>query len=131
MMAGRLWVCKRGSAAGSAGRPAGLSGTTRGMASLITVKGPNPGRRFPLTGENTIIGRQPAAAIYLESLAVSRQHARVVRQGSGYHVEDMGSSNGTWVNGFRINGRVPLGDRDELQIGPYVLHLAVDRTEAG
>src|SRR4051812_17125186 len=101
------------------------------MASLITVKGPNPGRRFPLAGDSTIIGRQPDAAIYLESLAVSRQHARVVRQAGSYHVEDMGSSNGTWVNGFRINGRVPLGDHDELQIGPYVLHLAVERPEPG
>jgi serine phosphatase RsbU (regulator of sigma subunit) len=99
------------------------------MASLITVNGPNTGRRFSLTGDSLIIGRQPDAAIYLEELAVSRQHARIVREQGNFLVEDLGSSNGTWVNGVRIQGRVPLGDRDELQIGPYVLNLLPDRPE--
>ena len=42
------------------------------MASLITTRGPNPGQRFELEGDTTLIGRQPDAGIYLESLAVSR-----------------------------------------------------------
>jgi phosphoserine phosphatase RsbU/P len=95
------------------------------MASLVTVKGPNPGRRYPLDRESTVIGRQPDAAIYLESLAVSRQHARVLCDNGTYFVEDVGSSNGTFLNGERITGRVPLTERDELQIGPYVLSLRV------
>src|SRR4051812_47959191 len=94
------------------------------MASLITVKGPNAGRRYPLAdSNNTIIGRQPDAAVYLESLAVSRHHARIVCEDGVYFVEDTGSSNGTFVNGHRIGGRVPIGPRDPLQIGPYELSL--------
>src|SRR4051812_34356889 len=96
------------------------------MASLITMKGPSPGRRFTLGGDSAIIGRQPDAAIYLESLAVSRQHARIVCDKGTYLVEDLGSSNGTWVNGMQIKGRVQLSENDELQIGPYVLNLHVD-----
>src|SRR5437773_1019445 len=97
------------------------------MAALITTKGPNPGRRFPLDAESTLIGRQPDAAIYLESLAVSRHHALVVNDKGAYYVEDVGSSNGTYVNGGRISGRVPLTEADELQIGPYVLSLQLER----
>jgi sigma-B regulation protein RsbU (phosphoserine phosphatase) len=96
------------------------------MPSLVTIKGPNPGRRFPLDDKPAIIGRQPDAAIYLESLAVSRHHARIVCEDGVYFVEDTGSSNGTYVNGHRIAGRVPFSERDTLQIGPYELNLAVD-----
>ncbi len=105
------------------------------MPSLVTVKGPNPGRRFPLDDLNSIIGRQPDAAIYLESLAVSRHHARIVCENGVYFVEDTGSSNGTYVNGHKIAGRVPLGERDTLQIGPYraesVRRTRVESVRAG
>jgi sigma-B regulation protein RsbU (phosphoserine phosphatase) len=96
------------------------------MASLLTVKGPNPGRRFPLDSAATIVGRQPDAGVYLESLAVSRQHARVSYERGTVFIEDLGSSNGTYVNGHRIAGRVLLTDRDTLQIGPYELSLMLD-----
>lgn len=96
------------------------------MASLLTVKGPNPGRRYPLDGAATIVGRQPDAGVYLESLAVSRQHARLTSERGSYFVEDLGSSNGTYVNGHRIAGRVQVTDRDSIQIGPYELSLTLD-----
>ena len=47
------------------------------MTSLVAIKGPIPGQRFALHGDSALIGRQEDAAIYLESLAVSRHHARV------------------------------------------------------
>jgi sigma-B regulation protein RsbU (phosphoserine phosphatase) len=96
------------------------------MASLLTIKGPNPGQRFALTGDSLLIGRQEEAAIFLESLAVSRQHARILCHGGEYFVEDVGSSNGTFVNGRRINGPIRLSEGDALQIGPYVLNLSAD-----
>src|SRR4051794_22494277 len=97
------------------------------MASLVTVKGPVPGQRFPLAGDSALIGRQPDAAVYLESLAVSRQHAQVLCQDGSYVVEDLGSSNGTFVNGQRVRGRMPLTEHDLLQVGPYVLALRPER----
>ena len=72
------------------------------MASLVTVKGPNPGRTFDLKASATSIGRQPDVDIYLESLAVSRQHAKVVCHNGDYFIEDLGSSNGTFVDGVRL-----------------------------
>ncbi len=96
------------------------------MASLLTIKGPNPGQRFALDGDSLLIGRQEDAAIYLDSLAVSRHHARIHCQGGEFFVEDVGSSNGTFVNGRRISRTTPLTERDALQIGPYLLHLAAD-----
>jgi serine phosphatase RsbU (regulator of sigma subunit)/pSer/pThr/pTyr-binding forkhead associated (FHA) protein len=97
------------------------------MASLVIIKGPNPGRRFPLAGDCTLIGRQPDAAVYLESLAVSRHHARIVHDKGGYVIEDLRSSNRTWVNGTAIDKPVLLTERDEVQIGPYVLGLRLDQ----
>jgi sigma-B regulation protein RsbU (phosphoserine phosphatase) len=98
------------------------------MASLVTIKGPNPGQRFVLSGDAVLIGRQEDAAIYLDSLAVSRQHARIVRQDEVYFIEDVGSSNGTFLNGQRISGKMPLTESDALQIGPYILNLCRDQT---
>ena len=99
------------------------------MAALITLKGPNVGRRFPLADRCSIIGRQPEVPVHLESLAVSRNHARHRRRGGGFYVEDTGSSNGTFVNGHRIAGRVPFAEGDTLQIGPYELELHVEKPE--
>jgi serine phosphatase RsbU (regulator of sigma subunit) len=96
------------------------------MASLVAIKGPVPGQRFALNGDSLLIGRQEDADIYLESLAVSRQHARVMTHGGEYFVEDVGSSNGTYINGRRISGPTPLSERDTLQIGPYLFHLRDD-----
>jgi serine phosphatase RsbU (regulator of sigma subunit) len=93
------------------------------MATLVTLQGPNPGRQFSLAGGNSLIGRQPNANVHLDSLAVSRQHARIVRSNDNFFVEDLNSSNGTYLNGQRITERAPLTERDTLQIGPYVLAL--------
>ncbi len=75
------------------------------MPALITTKGPNPGQRYELGQDVTAIGREPDAEIFLESLAVSRKHAQIVRRDGALFVEDTGSSNGTWLNGTRISGR--------------------------
>ena len=72
------------------------------MPTLVVLQGPDPGRQFSLDHATAIIGRQPDAAVYLESLAVSRQHAQLVCQDGEYFVEDLGSSNGTFVNGLKV-----------------------------
>lgn len=95
-------------------------------ASMITLQGPSPGRQFPLAEDCSVIGRQPESAIFLESLAVSRQHAQITCEKGLYWVEDLRSSNGTFVNGRRIEGRVPLTEADTVQVGPYVLALRLD-----
>jgi phosphoserine phosphatase RsbU/P len=97
------------------------------MAVLVAAKGPNAGQRFTLDDGGALIGRQPDVGVYLDSLSVSRRHARIVCQSGACFIEDLGSSNGTYVNGVRIAGRAPLTDHDELRIGPYTFHLHGDR----
>ncbi len=101
------------------------SGFHRAMAALVIVKGPYPGRQFPLLGDVTVIGRQADAAVCLESQAVSRQHARLRLEAGAYYVEDLNSSNGTFLNGKRVRERTPFTPADSLQVGPYVLALSL------
>ncbi len=96
------------------------------MATLLILQGPNPGRVYPLGDGRSLIGRAPEAAVVLESLAVSRHHAHVSFIDGTYFVEDAGSSNGTFVNGKRVAGRLPISERDTLQVGPYLLVLRPD-----
>jgi len=98
------------------------------MAYLVTLKGPDTGRQFSLEQEVMVLGRQTDSAICLESQAVSRHHARIVRVDDSFFVEDMGSSNGTYLNGSRIRDRAPLTEKDTLQIGPYIFGLRVPPT---
>jgi serine phosphatase RsbU (regulator of sigma subunit) len=98
------------------------------MIKLVTLQGPERGREFTMHPTATQIGRQPDSTVYLESLAVSRHHALISCQDGQYFVEDQGSSNGTFINGQRVVGRMPLTDRDTLQIGPYLFALRQDAT---
>ena len=66
----------------------------------------------------TILGRGLDAAIRFDVPGVSRRHARISVDGANITVEDLGSQNGTYVRGEKISGRAPLGDGDELRIGP-------------
>jgi hypothetical protein len=69
-----------------------------------------------------ILGREHGSAdLVIEDPGVSRRHARVLPDGGGVIVEDLGSSNGTYVNGERISGPVELGAGDEVQVGATVL----------
>src|SRR5947209_6164867 len=101
------------------------------MAALVATKGPNAGQRFALAEDATLIGRQPDAGVFLDSLSVSRKHARVLHQAGSYFVEDLGSSNGTFVNGVRVAGRAPLTENDTLEVGPYALALRPDQAAGG
>ncbi len=90
------------------------------MAVLKAVRTPAsatiaPGQTFPLVGDATVLGRHPDCDIVLDAGAVSRQHARVVRSGDDYYLEDLHSRNGTCLNGQRVDGMVRLSEGDELQ----------------
>lgn len=81
---------------------------------------------FRLTDGTHIVGREPGVAIRLDSPKVSRHHARFVARGRDVSVEDLGSKNGTFVRGVRIDSRTPLQSGDEVQIGPIRLIFRVD-----
>ena len=76
------------------------------------------GLRVPLGGE-VVLGRDEGCPVRLPADDVSRRHARVAPAEGGHVVEDLGSTNGTWVNGERV-ARRRLAGGDRVRIGPYV-----------
>lgn len=68
------------------------------------------------------IGRNPANDIHIDNLGVSKQHAKIVKQDGGYVVEDLNSTNGTFINDKRV-ARAVLNNNDEIHIGKHSLQI--------
>src|SRR6185295_7561825 len=86
------------------------------MAILELVKGSAAGTRFELDGESAVIGRSADCEVPLDVPAVSRRHAKILRESGRYFIEDLQSRNGTFLNDTRIIDRAPLGEGDRLVI---------------
>jgi hypothetical protein len=92
-------------------------------SSLVIHEGSGAGSEHPVDGE-LILGREDSTAdLVINDPGVSRRHARVLADNGGVIVEDLGSSNGTYVNGERISGPVELGAGDEVQVGATILGI--------
>ncbi|MCO7221101.1 DUF3662 and FHA domain-containing protein [Klenkia sp. PcliD-1-E] len=96
----------------------GRSGQRPGVTHVLVVDG--PGTRHTLSPGSNVIGRGTEADIRLPDTGVSRKHVDVVLEGPVASVQDLGSTNGTLVNGRRV-GRQPLSDGDVIRIGHSVL----------
>ncbi len=96
------------------------------MPYLKIVAGPDSGRQHTLDSETAVLGRHPECDVVLESAAVSRQHAKIVRVDNVCFIEDLQSRNGTFVNGELTRGRRQLGDGDQLRICDLTLEFLED-----
>lgn len=96
-----------------------LSALPSGAALLVVRRGPDFGARFLLDQESTIAGRHPAVDIFLDDVTVSRRHAEFRRSGTQFSVVDLGSLNGTYCSGVRIDSSVQLADGVEVQVGKF------------
>jgi hypothetical protein len=105
--------------------PGGRSAATD--AWLVATKGGglDPGERFDLFG-GLSIGRSSDADVRIEDRFASGVHARVYSRGAHYYVEDMNSTNGTFLNGRQLNGEAPLNDLDEVRIGGTEFRFELD-----
>ena len=90
-----------------------------GAALLVVRRGPDLGARFLLDQDVTVAGRHPAVDIFLDDVTVSRRHAEFRRSGTRFSVIDLGSLNGTFCDGSRIEGEVELEDGSEVQVGKF------------
>jgi two-component system NtrC family sensor kinase len=90
------------------------------VPTLFVIRGEDQGSRFELTGERVTLGRDPANTIRLRDPEMSRRHAEIRRDGEDYWLVDLGSSNGTFVNGRRISQH-RLVNGDQIQIGGSLL----------
>ncbi len=102
----------------------------RDRATLTMLAGPNAGATFALDSSETVIGRGEAATLCIDEGSISRRHARILRAGDGYSIEDLASTNGTFVAARRVE-RARLTPGDRIQIGATcVFRFAiVDETE--
>ncbi|MFW6096895.1 MAG: FHA domain-containing protein [Chloroflexota bacterium] len=93
--------------------------TNSGM--IVVIKGPSTGLEVRLTEQETVIGRDERADLVFNSSAVSRRHARIILRNGQYAIQDLGSSNGTFVNGQRIEQSTVLKDGDEIGLGQAIV----------
>jgi len=123
-----------------------LAGATSSLPGNATLLGPAPGASpttgrlpamegFSTAGSHTavgdllrpgatvVVGRDASADIVIDTPNVSRQHARIEVTEEGYRVTDLGSTNGTWLNGERVTGTVTVVPADDLRVGPHRLRL--------
>jgi len=92
----------------------------RAVPSLFVIRGNDQGVRLELDAEALLIGRDPTNPVQLHDTEVSRRHAELRREGRQYELVDLSSSNGTFVNGQRID-RHTLASGDQIQIGATLL----------
>jgi FHA domain-containing protein len=102
-------------------------GRVRAPASMTLLSGPRSGTGFfPLDSAELTIGRGENAGITLADPGISRMHARIVREGDDFVVEDLGSTNGTEVNGQLVKRR-RLADGDRVRLGSSTLQFRRER----
>ena len=88
---------------------------------LIMRSGPTPGAAFALEGDQLTIGRDSTNEITINDAEVSRRHARLTFQGGKYVLEDLGSTNGTFVNGQRLAGPRVLKAGEVVSFGEQIV----------
>ncbi len=92
---------------------------------LVVQEGQLAGKRWPLNKKEFVVGRGEDCDIVLPDRQVSRRHLRVLHDEGGYSVEDLGSKNGTYVNGAPVRASMQLQDGDEIQVALSVRLLFV------
>ncbi len=87
---------------------------------LVMHSGPTPGKTFPLEGDVLTIGREAGNQIIINDAEVSRKHSQLVFQGGKYVLTDLGSTNGTFVNGQRLTGQHVLLSGEIISLGEQI-----------
>ena len=100
-----------------------------GQYQITLRSGPNPGTVFTLEGEQFSIGRDSSNEISINDSEVSRRHARLAFQGGKFVIEDLGSTNGTYVNGQRLTGQRVLKSGEVISLGEKI-ELVYEAVEA-
>src|SRR3989304_9709444 len=110
----RLWSSNSGS------RRPEPRGDFLAVPSLFVIQGRDQGTRFPLDETSVTIGRGTSSSLQLHDTEVPREHVELVRRGDVFVLRDMSSSNGTFVNGKRVD-ECELASGDQLQLGRSLL----------
>lgn len=90
---------------------------------LVLTTGPLTGTSLPLRDAGVLIGRNPECALVLDDEFASGRHARIIRGEDGWYVEDLGSTNGTFLGQYRVGDPVPVETGTSIRIGRTVIEL--------
>jgi hypothetical protein len=101
--------------------------TDQHRASLVVRQGVNVGTTYQITSAEAVLGRDEDTDVSVRDPEVSRRHARISWQSGDYYVEDLGSTNGTFLNGALVTSPQPLRSGDTIGVGQTLL---VFQTEA-
>ncbi len=123
MFGARVPEAARGAAPAPTGRKANKKPRRGSPTHLLVVEGENPGTRAELADAPLLIGRGSDAAIKLDDDYVSTRHARVAASGDEWFVEDLGSTNGTYVGPVRITQPTTIGVGVQVRVGKTILEL--------
>jgi hypothetical protein len=97
------------------------AGSQQPLVELTVRQGPRPGQRFSLTRPTITIGREAGNDVVVNHGEVSRRHASLTWDGRQFIIQDLGSANGTFVNGVRLTGPQVLQQGDVIGLGSMVL----------
>ena len=101
-----------------------------GSALLVVQRGPGAGSRYLLDSDLSTVGRHPESDIFLDDITVSRRHVEFRREKGAFRVHDVGSLNGTYLNGDRVDD-AELQSGDEVRIGKFrLIFFASDAKES-
>lgn len=93
------------------------------MAEVSVIFGGQDQGKYALEKDRMVVGRDPACEITIDNLGISRQHCAFEIRGDSFLIQDLGSSNGTYVNGKKVS-QFFLNDGDEVVIGKYTLRFS-------
>lgn len=108
---------------GQSGAETGSGRGPRPPSRLTVTAGPLTGTTLPLKSSGTLVGRNPEAALVLDDDFASGRHARIFQQGRDWFVEDLGSTNGTFLDNAKLTSPAPVGAGSVLRIGKTVIEL--------
>ncbi len=96
------------------------------MLQVVVSLNGRPMGKWPLDRPQLGIGRAPENQIQLDAHVVSRQHAVLEQAGEGFAIRDLGTVNGTYLNGARVEGSQPVHEGDSIQIGVFTLAVGAE-----
>ena len=106
----------------------GRQGIAGWMATLVEVAGGAEGNEHPVDVQRLVVGRGPDADLVFDDDEMSASHAAFEHTRGGFCVTDLGSTNGTKVNGSPITSQV-LAHGDRIELGGHVFHLLLEKRE--
>ena len=95
----------------------------RGPTHLVVIEGGMRGTQLPLSESGVLLGRNPESSLVLSDDFASGRHARIYAESDGWYIDDLGSTNGTFIGEQRIGEHVHVNTGTQIRIGRTVLEL--------